>query len=302
MESVSQAQSDFQPDELTVGQLGKEDSPFDRLLQMWLHGRSPHTKKVYLRYVKRFFTWCAKPLHTVTLADLQGWQDTLVDSSPNSQRLAITAVKSLLSFTYSIGITTVNVGMGIRTPPFKDTLNEKYLTEMEVATLIGMEPNPRNQTLLLLLYAGGFRVSEVCTLTWKDLNNRDDAGQVTVFGKGGRTRTVLLPANVWEKLNQIRGKAGDNAPVFSSRQKNANGKGLDPSWVYRIVQKAAKRAGIKKKVSPHWLRHAHASHSLERGAPLHLVQETLGHTNVATTSKYLHARPNTSSAMYLPFS
>ena len=302
MEAVSQSQTEFEPNSLTIGQLGKEDSPFDRLLQMWLHNRSPHTKKVYLRYVKRFFTWCAKPLHTVTLADLQGWQDTLVHSSPNSQRLAITAVKSLLSFTYSIGITTVNVGMGIRTPPFKDTLNEKYLTEMEVATLIGMEPNPRNQTLLLLLYAGGFRVSEVCSLTWKDLNNRDDAGQVTVFGKGGRTRTVLLPANVWEKLNQIRGGANDLAPVFSSRQKNINGKGLDPSWVYRIVQKAAKRAGIKKKVSPHWLRHAHASHSLERGAPLHLVQETLGHTNVATTSKYLHARPNTSSAMYLPFS
>ncbi|CCQ56027.1 integrase family protein [Crocosphaera watsonii WH 0003] len=269
---------------------------------MWLHNRSPHTRRVYLRYVKRFFTWCAKPLHTVTLADLQGWQDTLVNSSPNSQRLAITAVKSLLSFTYSIGITTVNVGMGVRTPPFKDTLNEKYLTEMEVATLIGMEPNLRNQALLLLLYAGGFRVSEICTLTWKDLNTRDDAGQVTVFGKGGRTRTVLLPANVWEKLNQIRGKADDNAPVFSSRQKDINGKGLDPSWVYRIVQKAAKRAGIKKKVSPHWLRHAHASHSLERGAPLHLVQETLGHTNVATTSKYLHARPNTSSSLYLPLS
>ncbi len=302
MKGVSQPQREFEPNSLTIGQLGKEDSPIDRLLNMWLHNRSPHTKKVYLRYVKRFFTWCAKPLHTVTLADLQGWQDTLVDSSPNSQRLAITAVKSLLSFTYSIGITTVNVGMGIRTPPFKDTLNEKYLTEIEVATLIGMEPNPRNQTLLLLLYAGGFRVSEVCTLTWKDLNNRDDAGQVTVFGKGGRTRTVLLPANVWGKLNQIRGGANDLAPVFSSRQKNINGKGLDPSWVYRIVQKAAQRAGIKKKVSPHWLRHAHASHSLERGAPLHLVQETLGHTNVATTSKYLHARPNTSSAMYLPFS
>ncbi len=192
--------------------------------------------------------------------------------------------------------------MGIRTPPFKDTLNEKYLTEMEVSTLIGMEPNPRNQTLLLLLYAGGFRVSEVCSLTWKDLNNRNDAGQVTVFGKGGRTRTVLLPANVWEKLALLREKAGDNAPVFPSRQKDIKGKGLDPSWVYRIVQKAAKRAGITKKVSPHWLRHAHASHSLERGAPLHLVQETLGHTNVATTSKYLHARPNTSSSLYLPLS
>ena len=294
MEVVSHSETDFEPDSPTPA--------FDRIVEMWLHGRSPHTRRAYLRYVQGFFTWCGKPLHTVTLADLQGWQDTLVDSSPNSQRLAIAAVKSLLSFAHSIGITAVNVGMGMRTPQFKDTLNEKFLTEMEVATLIGMEPNPRNQALLLLLYAGGFRVSELCALTWKDLDARNEAGQVTVFGKGGKTRTVLLPASVWEKLALIRGEAADEQPVFSSRQKDSKGKALDPSWVYRIVQKAAKRAGIKKKVSPHWLRHAHASHSLERGAPIHLVKETLGHASVATTCKYLHARPDTSSALYLPLS
>lgn len=292
MEVVAYSQTDF-------------DSPtsaFDRLVEMWLHGRSPHTRRAYLRYVENFFNWCGKPLHTVTLADLQGWQDTLVDTSPNSQRLAIAAVKSLLSFAHSIGIVAVNVGSGVRQPPLKETLNEKFLSEMEVATLIGMEPNPRNQALLLLLYAGGFRVSELCALTWKDLNTRDDAGQVTVFGKGGRTRTVLLPPVVWDKLSLIRQDAADDAPVFASRQRDNGGRGLDPSWVYRIVQKAAKRAGITKKVSPHWLRHAHASHSLERGAPIHLVKETLGHASVATTSKYLHARPDTSSAMFLPLS
>ena len=294
MEVVSQAQTDFEGDLST--------SAFERLVEMWLHGRSPHTRRAYLRYVQGFFAWCGKPIHTVTLADLQGWQDTLVGTSPNSQRLAIAAVKSLLSFAHSIGITTVNVGMGMRTPQFKDTLNQKFLTEMEVATLIGMEPNPRNQALLLLLYAGGFRVSELCAMTWKDLDARNEAGQVTVFGKGGKTRTVLLPASVWEKLALIRGEAEDEEPVFSSRQKDAKGKALDPSWVYRIVQRAAKRAGIKKKVSPHWLRHAHASHSLERGAPIHLVKETLGHASVATTCKYLHARPDTSSALYLPLS
>jgi integrase/recombinase XerD len=293
MKAVAQSQKQFHPD-------SSPTPAFDRLVEMWLHGRSPHTKRAYLRYVSDFFAWCGKPLHTVTLADLQGWQDTLVDSSPNSQRLGIAAVKSLLSFAYNIGITSVNVGMGVKTPQFKDTLNEKFLSEMEVANLIGMEPNPRNQVLLLLLYAGGFRVSEIRTLTWKDLNARNEAGQVTVFGKGGRTRTVLLPADVWEKLAEIREGAGDDDPVFSSRQKDHTGRGLDPSWIYRIVQKAAKRAGITKKVSPHWLRHAHASHSLERGAPIHLVKETLGHTSVATTSKYLHARPDTSSAMYLP--
>ena len=68
----------------------------------------------------------------------------------------------------------------------------------------------------------------------------------------------------------------------------------------KIVSAAAKRAGITGKVSPHALRHAHASHSLERGAKLHLVQATLGHSSVAVTSRYLHARPSESSGLYLP--
>ena len=60
------------------------------------------------------------------------------------------------------------------------------------------------------------------------------------------------------------------------------------------------RAGIEKRVSPHWMRHAHASHALDRSAPIHLVQATLGHASVSTTGRYLHARPNESSSFYLP--
>ncbi len=74
---------------------------------------------------------------------------------------------------------------------------------------------------------------------------------------------------------------------------------LDPSAAWRIVRKAAARAGIDGNVSPHWLRHAHASHALERGAPVALVRDTLGHSSVSTTNGYLHARPNDSSARYL---
>jgi integrase/recombinase XerD len=70
----------------------------------------------------------------------------------------------------------------------------------------------------------------------------------------------------------------------------------------RIVRSAARRVGIEANVSPHWLRHAHASHSLDRGAPIHLVQATLGHASVATTGRYLHARPQDSSARYLDLS
>ncbi|QRF22834.1 tyrosine-type recombinase/integrase [Alicyclobacillus sp. TC] len=69
--------------------------------------------------------------------------------------------------------------------------------------------------------------------------------------------------------------------------------------MHRIVKRAAERAGIDRNVSSHWLRHSHATHSLERNAPIHLVMATLGHSNAATTSKYLHVRPEDSSSMYL---
>jgi integrase/recombinase XerD len=156
---------------------------------------------------------------------------------------------------------------------------------------------PRNKAILLTLYAGGFRVAELCSLKWSDLQNRDQAGQITVFGKGNKTRTVLMPVSVWNALMSLRNDAKENAPVFRSRK----GGHLDESQVWRIVRKASKRAGIEKEVSCHWLRHAHASHALDRGAPIHLVQATLGHSSVATTGKYLHARPTDSSSRYLPF-
>jgi hypothetical protein len=127
-------------------------------------------------------------------------------------------------------------------------------------------------------------------------NPRDDAGQVTIFGKGGKTRVVLLTPAVRTELMALRGNAREDDPVFRS------GKGghLRPVQVHRLVKQAAARARIPTATSAHWLRHAHASHALDRGAPVSLVQATLGHASVATTGRYLHARPNDSSARYLP--
>jgi integrase/recombinase XerD len=269
----------------------------ERLLAMWLDGHSAHTVDSYRRAVRRFLDYVNKPLHLVTLADLQLWRASLSDLAPSSVATVLGAVKSLLSFAYQLGLLPTNVGTALKTPKVKDTLNERILSESEVTTLITLERNQRNRMMLRLLYAGGLRVSELCALKWRDLKPRNQLGQVTVFGKGGKTRTVLLPQGVWEELCQLKGSSLPNDAVFRSRQ---GGGHLDRSQVYRIVKAAAKRASIEGNVSPHWLRHAHASHSLDRGAPLHLVQATLGHSSVATTERYLHARPNDSSAMYLP--
>ena len=167
--------------------------------------------------------------------------------------------------------------------------------ETDVHRMLALEPDARNAAMLRLIYCAGLRISEVCGLAWRDMQAGDDAGQATVYGKGGKTRVVLLPASVWRALVQSRGDAGPDAPVFISQRKGQ----LDPSAVHRVVKAAAARAGLSADVSAHWLRHAHASHALDRGAPIHLVQATLGHASVATTGRYLHARPNDSSARYL---
>jgi integrase/recombinase XerD len=117
---------------------------------------------------------------------------------------------------------------------------------------------------------------------------------VTVWGKGAKERTVLLPQSVWQELVALG--AGPDEPLFRSR---SGGGPLTPVQVRRIVTAAAKRAGIVGAVSPHWLRHGHASHALDHGAPVSLVASTLGHANVATTSRYLHAKPGDASGLYL---
>ena len=108
------------------------------------------------------------------------------------------------------------------------------------------------------------------------------------------TVATCLSSAVSEQLLGLREDASDDAPVFTSRK----GGSLDTRQVHRIVRAAGERVGVEG-VSPHRLRHAHASHALERGAPIHLVQATLGHASVATTGVYLHARPTESSGRYL---
>ena len=173
-------------------------------------------------------------------------------------------------------------------------LARRILSEDAVQDMLHADNSPRNRVLLRLFYAGGLRVSELVSLSWPDLQVRDDGGQVTVFGKGGKTRHVLLSAATWAELMKLRNGDPDG-PVFKSRK----GGHLSTSQAWRIVRAAAARAGIGGNVSPHWLRHAHASHALERGAPVALVRDTLEHSSVSTTNGYLHARPNDSSARYL---
>lgn len=285
----------IQPNALAVPRQAENDQ---HLIELWLHGRSRHTQRAYRADAERFLDAVEKPLHRITLGDLQDYAGQLAASGlePTSLYRTMSAVKSLFAFGHRIGYLHFDVAAPFRLPALRETLAERILDETDVLRMIALEGMPRNKAILLTLYAGGFRCAELCSLKWSDLQNRDASGQMTVFGKGGKTRTVLMPQSVWNAVQSLRGDANEQAPVFRSRK----GGHLDESMVWRIVRKASKRAGIEKEVSCHWLRHAHASHALDRGAPIHLVQTTLGHSSISTTGKYLHARPTDSSSSYLP--
>jgi integrase/recombinase XerD len=264
---------------------------------MWLHGTAPNTARAYRREAAAFSAFVGGAvLPAVTLGDVQAYADHLEARglAPATRARALAAVKSLLTFAHRIGYLPVNVGAAERLPRLKFTLAERIVPREVVAALITGEPSPRNRALLRLLYFGGLRESEACGLRWRDVQARAGGGvQVTVYGKGAKTRVVLLPAAIAAELAELRGAAGADAPVFAGR-----GGALTASQVWRIVKAAGARAGVPA-LSPHWLRHAHASHALDGGAGIHVVRDTLGHASLATTSRYLHARPGDSSALYL---
>ena len=267
-------------------------------IEIWLHGRPAHTQRAYAGDITRFCAAARKPLPAVTLADLQSFADSLdIDSLAAASRYRIlSAVKSLLAFGHRLGYLPFDVGRALRLPAVRSRLAERILPEADVHRILSLEPNERNYALLLLLYASGIRVSEIGGLYWRDVQANGDGVQITVFGKGGKTRAIQLPASVATALSKLRGEAGEVDAVFRSRK---HGAALKTVAVLRIVRQAARRAGIELAVSPHWLRHAHASHALDRGAPIHLVQATLGHASITTTGRYLHARPNDSSSRFL---
>jgi integrase/recombinase XerD len=267
-----------------------------QLIEIWLHGRSRHTRRAYRADVDRFLHGAGKPLPWVTLPDVQAFADSLDNLAPASRYRTLSAVKSLLAFGHRVGYLPFDVGRALRLPGVRDRLAERILPEADIHRMLSLEPDGRNRTLLMLLYASAIRVSELCTLCWRDLQATGDAGQITVFGKGNQTRSIQLPSSVWKELEKLRGTAGAEDPVFRSRK---HGAALQNVAVLRIVRGAACRAGLDLPVSPHWLRHAHASHALDRGAPIHLVQATLGHASVSTTGRYLHARPKDSSSRFL---
>ncbi|WP_168210678.1 tyrosine-type recombinase/integrase [Persicimonas caeni] len=270
------------------------------LIELWLSQKAQTTQRTYRLDVGQALGFIDRPLHEIKLEHLVEWSGELDDRgyAESTQATKLAALRSLFTFAHRVGYLRFNVGKALRIPRSKETLGERILSEAEVQRILALAEG-RDRILLSTLYGIGLRVSEIVGLTWRDLQRHKGAGVAVVYGKGGKTRTIPVPESLWSGLLELRTEAaGADDPVFVSQKGGA----LSRSQVYRIVRKAASRAGIdtsERSVSPHWLRHSHASHALDRGAPVHLVQQTLGHASLRTTSRYAHARPDESSGDYL---
>ena len=307
----------------------------DRLLiQRWLAEKSPRTQQEYVADIQQFIEFVDLPLRYITLGHLQDFRYYLHAEkgyASSTQARKLSAVKSLFTFGAKLQYFAHNVAAALKTPKVRNQRAERILSEAELWTILRDETELRDHVLLRLFYASAGRLSDIEDLCWRDLKERPKlegpdgkpGGQVTFFGKGGKTRAVTLYSKVWFLIQQLKSREqaagfGDSDdPVFRSQK----GGHLSRTQIWRVVKKAAVRSEVQLRpktdsdgrelkdedgntvmtsdVSPHWFRHAHASHALQKGADLELVRETLGHDSIETTKVYLHAQPGKSSSYYV---
>jgi integrase/recombinase XerD len=278
------------------------------IVNRWLRSkRSKHTQEAYARDIAAFYVFLAKndrclTIKGVSLGDVQDYAEYLKSTcnEVSTQARKIAVVKSLLTFAHKTGYIDFNVGAAQLLPEGKDKLAQRILSTSQVQNIIyEARDNRRNHTMLLLLYGSGIRCAELCGLQWEDVQETAAGGQITVLGKGSKTRSIPLHKVVWDELISVRPPdASAKDYVFQSRKISAHQGRLSETQVWRIVKEYAVKAGIKN-ASTHWMRHAHATHAMEKGAPLRLIQETLGHADLRTPSRYQHVRPDASSSQFL---
>ncbi len=205
---------------------------------------------------------------------------------------ALVAVKLLHRFLLKEGQLKEDITSVLDSPKLWKRL-PTFLTQKEMLTILSVpnlksEIGIRDRAILELLYATGVRVSELVNLKLTDLNL--DSGFLKCFGKGGKERIVLVGRSAKEAieryLNKVRLSTNKSEILFLGSRKAKER--LSRQAVWQLVKAYARKAGIKKKITPHTFRHSFATHLLEGGADLRIVQELLGHADIATTQIYTH--------------
>lgn len=279
----------------------KKNSPLERY-RIYLRlekGLSPRTLEAYMSDVEKFAAYIAEEggdLLTVELEQLRDYLATLVDVGihPRTQARLLSSLRSFYGFLKIDGYIESNPTELLKSPklpmhlPDVLTLDEidRVIDAIDLSQLEGQ----RNRAMIEVLYSCGLRVSELCNLKISDLYLDEEFIRVT--GKGDKQRLVPISPRAIAELNyyfndrdHIKIKPGYEDYVFISERRR---KPLSRITVFHIVKELVEAAGIQKNVSPHTFRHSFATHLLEGGANLRIIQAMLGHESIATTEIYAH--------------
>ena len=283
---------------IAVQRLTNADSD-EKVILMWQHGKARTTAKTYETTIRQFRATLAKPLKTITLEELIIYQDSLRCYKITTANKKLAIVKSLFSFAAGIGYLTLNPAKVIKSiNPAKAVEQqsleacERIISESEVKAVLGAAKTQRDRIFLETIYLLGLRVHEAINLHWSNVLPSPAGGyRVKITGKGGRIRFNQVPDKLLNKWKSLQ----ESDYIFQS---NRN-KQLGRTRAHLIMKSAVSNARLDKRVSIHWLRHAHASHSLKNGASLKAVQQQLGHSSIAITSVYLHDSESSSDYLNL---
>lgn len=275
----------------------------DQIVQMFLATciRSHNTYKNYFRAIQRFRAFISyKPLGNVSWREIEafklslargGWGGSGMPLAPASVAAFIAPLKALYKWgsDSNIGLFKHNPTSNIRLPAVPQNSRRRFLTKSEVGRLLNQLKNQglRDYLIGLSLVTLGLRVSELRAIRWEDFytDSAESSVWLNVKGaKGGKNRDVKIPGKLWSMYMEYaqwvskHSKGNRDSRLFplSSRQ------------IERIIKAAGEKSNIEKKLTPHWLRHTNATLALLNGASLQQVQETLGHTHINTTQRYLH--------------
>jgi len=253
---------------------------------------SAHTIRAYKQDIEQFLEFFQERLIKIDRDGVREYISMIYLKGKNKSTVSrkIYAVRSYFSFLKNQGKIDKNP-MDLISTPKKEKKMPQILTEKEMITFLDSLPDTdflqlRNKAMFELLYATGLRISELTGLKAKDINF--DEGLLRVLGKGKKER--IVPFNDYAKqivLNYLQEARKKFARVSDFIFVNSRGQKISDRSVERILQKLYKEIlHSEKRVYPHLIRHSFATHLLQRGANLRIIQEILGHSNLSTTEKY----------------
>jgi integrase/recombinase XerD len=277
----------------------------EQLLDQFLHylivekGLSKNTIEAYSHGLTRFLNHLrekgVQEIRNVDKFHIRSFLLVLRKKNLNTRSIVrnLVAIRTFFRFLIQEGIQESNPVEELESPKVAKTLPE-ILTLKEIEQILE-QPNlqtplgTRDRAMLEMLYATGMRVSELTQLPIHQVNL--EGGYVLLYGKGSKERIVPLGSEAMKwvtvYLKTARGilsKGKENPSLFINR----SGKGMSRQGFWKNLKDYARRAGLRKRITPHLLRHSFASHLLERGADLRSVQMMLGHADISTTQIYTH--------------